>query len=309
MTTCVHCKRGENEHYRISSGIFCDLELSRRFTPEEAMTDRTPEVRPEPQCACSVRERDSGHRTDCVYAAGWQESPAAVQPNQRCTCGKLRTEHEDGRWCSGDDDDTAQFSPATVQPEPACDEDCRRCSGEYCNIHSPLGEDCDCDVIDRHHVEPVPQPAGGVGERQERCVRCGNLVSQWVDTDWSNGRICLVCESIFAPESARVKIEQQPCSRCANLERELQASRQDIIAASGELLIPIPAIGTRESKLLYANCLMRQERDTLKAKVAELEQRIVIQHKALSVMQKFSSADRERLEVALRAALGEKEAG
>ena len=33
-------------------------------------------------------------------------------------------------------------------PEISCEEDCTRCSGEYCEKH--FNEPCDCDVVDRH---------------------------------------------------------------------------------------------------------------------------------------------------------------
>lgn len=36
--------------------------------------------------------------------------------------------------------------------------------------------------------------------RRESCTYCGNLVTEWVDPDWSRGRICLECESIHDPD-------------------------------------------------------------------------------------------------------------
>lgn len=36
-------------------------------------------------------------------------------------------------------------------------------------------------------------------ERAERCTWCGNDVTDWVDPDWSNGRICRPCEAKLEP--------------------------------------------------------------------------------------------------------------
>lgn len=35
--------------------------------------------------------------------------------------------------------------------------------------------------------------------REEQCVRCGRMVTEWVDPDWSKGRVCLPCQSRCAP--------------------------------------------------------------------------------------------------------------
>lgn len=35
----------------------------------DALRARLQDLPPEVQCSCSVRERDSGHRSDCLYAS------------------------------------------------------------------------------------------------------------------------------------------------------------------------------------------------------------------------------------------------
>jgi hypothetical protein len=39
-----------------------------------------------------------------------------------------------------------------------------------------------------------------MSERKEPCCRCGSPVSDWVDPDWSGGRICRPCESKYEPK-------------------------------------------------------------------------------------------------------------
>lgn len=44
--------------------------------------------------------------------------------------------------------------------------------------------------------QPAPEP------RRERCNHCGNLTDDWLDTDWSHGRICRECEAKYDPVNA-----------------------------------------------------------------------------------------------------------
>lgn len=37
-------------------------------------------------------------------------------------------------------------------------------------------------------------------ERQERCVRCNKFTSDWVDTEYTHGRVCRPCEAIIEVE-------------------------------------------------------------------------------------------------------------
>lgn len=59
------------------------------------------------------------------------------------------------------------------------------------------------------HGQWVPFPVAPAprGERQERCEFCGNLTSDWLDVEWSNGRICRDCEAKNDPERATPSAE------------------------------------------------------------------------------------------------------
>ena len=62
------------------------------------------------------------------------------------------------RWCAGCGGsgfmEHATFALLFDRPKE-CDEDCSRCSGEYCDLH--ITAPCECDVIDRHvHRETIP---------------------------------------------------------------------------------------------------------------------------------------------------------
>lgn len=53
------------------------------------------------------------------------------------------------------------------------------------------------------------------------------------------------------------------------LARERDAARADVIAAAGELLVPIPEPGSVLARLLSANAIMRRERDEARARARE----------------------------------------
>ena len=55
--------------------------------------------------------------------------------------------------------------------------------------------------------------------------------------------------------------------RIAALESQLAEARADVVAAAGELMVPIPEPGTDMSKVMIANALMRRERDKARAEV------------------------------------------
>lgn len=52
-----------------------------------------------------------------------------------------------------------------IEDDDECDEDCPRCSGEYCNRHG--NEPCDCDVVDRHTAPPNIAPAVPHGDTSQ----------------------------------------------------------------------------------------------------------------------------------------------
>lgn len=56
----------------------------------------------------------------------------------------------------------------------------------------------------------------------------------------------------------------------AALEAERDLLREDLDAAAGELLIPVPIPGSIESKMLIANRLLSAERDELKRRIEKI---------------------------------------
>jgi hypothetical protein len=57
--------------------------------------------------------------------------------------------------------------------------------------------------------------------------------------------------------------------RAERAEAELAAARADVVAAAGELLVPLPQPGTDGSRIMLANVAMRRERDIARKELAE----------------------------------------
>ena len=56
---------------------------------------------------------------------------------------------------------------SNVEEGDECKEDCRKCTGEYCETHTT--DPCDCDVVDRHRYNPgMPAKIEDVRKRAAR---------------------------------------------------------------------------------------------------------------------------------------------
>jgi hypothetical protein len=60
-------------------------------------------------------------------------------------------------------------------------------------------------------------------------------------------------------------------ARVEALTAERDAARADVVAAAGELRVPMPRSGTEAARLLAANLIMRGERDAARTRLAEVE--------------------------------------
>jgi len=54
------------------------------------------------------------------------------------------------------------------------------------------------------------------------------------------------------------------------LRARVEVLEGDVVAAAGELLVPMPSPGTEMARVLRANVLLRHERDQLQRRVADL---------------------------------------
>lgn len=55
---------------------------------------------------------------------------------------------------------------------------------------------------------------------------------------------------------------------------ELEAAREDVRLAAGELRVPVPEPGTDASRMMLANVMMRKERDAALSRAAAAEERL-----------------------------------
>lgn len=67
---------------------------------------------------------------------------------------------------------------------------------------------------------------------------------------------------------------QNQCDQVRSLEQQLNGSRADVVAAAGELLLPIPEPGTNMAKVMIANRLLHHENEKY-WEVVRLSQKIV----------------------------------
>ena len=63
-----------------------------------------------------------------------------------------------------------------------------------------LGNHLNHDIIGILSESTVIEEA--VEPRKEQCVKCNVMTSEWLDTDWSHGRICPRCYQMHNPEKS-----------------------------------------------------------------------------------------------------------
>lgn len=86
----------------------------------------------------------------------------------------------------------------------------------------------------------------------------------WVVQDASGNPLFTISESLDVRDYAMAAWCAVPA-----LIRQLKAAREDVVAAAGELRMPIPAPGTDAARLLVANRVMARERDEARTSLAE----------------------------------------
>lgn len=65
----------------------------------------------------------------------------------------------------------------------------------------------------------------------------------------------------YLPWNPWLHIRKTYTEEIDRLERELSEAREDVVMASGELMIPMPKSGSDIARLLAANSIMRRQRD------------------------------------------------
>lgn len=277
MTTCVHCERDEIAH---SLQGACEIRRNGKqvgWHPVHRFTARSGEQ------VMSENIRKFKKRPVVIEALKLLMnppiSPATVQTGSRPTVltHECATNHHDD--CAGGSPFSTGMIPCRCDchnetpPQPALP---HNPPTGYCPHGYAFAANCgECFAErkrERDEGEKQAAPTAGVQYDAESRAVYARLSDRPVfETKELSANPIVTVDLDATGCPVGVEVILQPCPRCAELEQELAASRQDIIAASGELLIPIPLIGTRESKLLYANCLMRRDRDGLKARVGQLE--------------------------------------
>lgn len=155
---------------------------------------------------------------------------------------------------------------APQSPRPAltvCTEDNRVCnSGHLCLQPHPdasglctrapnhEGNHVACSLMGdgtgNHRCNSWPnysQPAPTEGERKEPCCKCGELVADWFDTEWSNGRICQKCYDEYDPGAATQGAALgaaggEPTSQFTRKDGDEVANVLDLIRAKNDAMTP-----------------------------------------------------------------------
>lgn len=73
----------------------------------------------------------------------------------------------------------------------------------FCNVCGQPNEHVPCACVPVQEVEAGKEKCEE--KRKERCVICSDVVSDWVDPDWSTGRICEECYIIHNPRIEEVR--------------------------------------------------------------------------------------------------------
>lgn len=99
--------------------------------------------------------------------------------------------------------------------------------------------------------------------RTVQCTFCGSIVSDWVDPDWSKGRICHECEARHEPKDTQVPLAKEqliPCTVEAENNTLVSVSEYMLaICAKGEELI---SVLSKEQRQIIGRALLSPEAPT-----------------------------------------------
>lgn len=79
--------------------------------------------------------------------------------------------------------------------------------------------------------------------------------------------------------------------RAQKAEQELERVQSDMKDAAGELMLPIPEVGTPMAKMLHANVIMRHERDDLRRQLEDAKNNVQELQRYISVGHSWDSKD------------------